>query len=151
MGDLVTTLHVVAAVFIIGPMAILPMIGLQSVRTGNAPTLLRLAKSTNLFAMLSIIVFVLGFGALAVSDADDHWSIGTPWILGAIILYLVAASLSLFVTAPVMRTKAHSLEDEPDAGTGTPHGARAYRLIAGSSGISSVALVGTVVLMVWKP
>ncbi|MES2170043.1 MAG: DUF2269 family protein [Actinomycetota bacterium] len=149
MGDLVTTLHVVAAVFIVGPMAILPMIGLQSIRTGNAPTLLRLAKSTNLFALLSIIVFLLGFGALAVADAKERWSITTPWIMTSIILYLVAASLSLFVTAPVMRAKAHSLEQEPD--TGVAHGARAYRMIAAGSGLSSLALVAVVVLMVWKP
>jgi uncharacterized membrane protein len=149
MGDLVTTLHVVAAVFIVGPMAVLPMIGLQSVRTGNAPMLLRLAKSTNLFAILSIIVFALGFGALAVADAGEHWSITTPWIMAAIILYLVAASLSLFVAVPVMRAKAHSLENEPD--TGVAHGTRAYQLIAVSSGLSSLALVAVVVLMVWKP
>ncbi len=149
MSALLVTLHVVAAVFIIGPMAVLPMLALPSVRTRHAATLKRFATSTNLFSILSLVVFVLGFGALAVSDPKDQFSVVTPWILGSIILYLGAVSLNLFVTVPVMRGEAVRIQS--DSSASSEQRSRSYGTIAGSSGFSALALVAVVVLMVWKP
>lgn len=149
MSDLLVTLHVVAAVFIVGPMAALPMLGLSSVRARHAATLKRLATSTNLFSLLSLVVFILGFGALAVSDPKDNFTVLTPWVLGSIILYLGAVSLSLFVTVPVMRSEAVRIQN--DSSASNEQRSRSYGTIAGSSGFSAIALVAVVVLMVWKP
>ncbi len=143
MQTVLAVLHVVGAVFIVGPMAILPMTGLRALRAGNQAQATTLARSTFVFALLSLLVFVLGFGVTGTSDPKYGLSIVTPWILASVILYLVAAVLVVFVTVPAMRRAA---------ATTSTGGARAgYGAIAGSSGIASLALVAVVVLMVWKP
>jgi uncharacterized membrane protein len=158
MDTLFAILHVVGAVFIVGPMAILPMSAMRAVRAGNAAQVSTLAKSTNLFALLSLIVFVLGFALVGMADPKYHLSVGTPWVLWSIVLYIVALGLTLFLVVPTMRRASEALEAAPAAAapvgsadaSATP--ARAgYPAIAAGSGIASLLLVAVVVLMVWKP
>ena len=63
MGTLLNILHVVTAVFIVGPMAILPMTGMRAIRAGNAGQVLTLAKSTFVLSLASLAVVIFGFGA----------------------------------------------------------------------------------------
>ncbi|MFW3171095.1 hypothetical protein [Geodermatophilus sp. CPCC 206100] len=46
MGTVLAVLHVVTAVFLIGPMALLPHTALRAVRAGNAPVVGLLTRST---------------------------------------------------------------------------------------------------------
>ena len=142
METLFAVLHVVTAVFIVGPMAILPMTAMRAVRAGNADQVTTLAKSTNLMSLLSLLVVFFGFGLMGVSEAKDHYSVTTPWILWAIILYVVALGLTLFLVVPTMRRAADALRE------GT---ASKYPAIAAGSGVASLLLVAVVVLMVWRP
>jgi uncharacterized membrane protein len=139
MNTVLTVLHVVGAVFIVGPMAILPMTGLRALRAGNAAQVRVLATSTLVFSLLSLLVVVFGFGALGTADAKYHLSVTTPWVLWSLILYAIALILVLAVAVPGMRRAAAA-------------GGRAgYGLIAGSSGLSALLLLAVVVLMTWKP
>lgn len=157
MDTLFAVLHVVGAVFIIGPMAILPMTAMRAVRAGNAAQVGTLAKSTNLFALLSLIVFVLGFALVGMADPKYHLSVGTPWVLWSVILYVVALGLTLFLVVPTMRRASEALEapvaaaadGSADAAVAFPKAG--YPAIAAGSGIASLLLVAVVVLMVWKP
>jgi uncharacterized membrane protein len=142
MDTLFSVLHVVSAVFIVGPMAILPMTAMRAVRAGNADQVSVLAKSTNLTSLLSLLVIVFGFGAMSLADEKYHLSITTPWILWSLILYAVALGLTLFLVVPTMRRAAEALRD------GT---ASRYPAIAAGSGVATLLLVAVVVLMVWKP
>jgi uncharacterized membrane protein len=142
MDTLFTVLHVVSAVFIVGPMAILPMTAMRAVRAGNAGQVLVLAKSTNLLSLLSLLVIVFGFGAMSLADKKYELSVTTPWILWSIILYAIALGLTLFLVVPTMRRAAEAIE----GGT-----ASKYPAIAAGSGVASLLLVAVVVLMVWKP
>ena len=154
METLFSVLHVVGAVFIVGPMAILPMSAMRAVRAGNASQVSTLAKSTNLFALLSLIVFVLGFGLVGMADPKYHLSVGTPWVLWSVILYVVALGLTLFLVVPTMRRAAEQLGETAAAAEGDAPAANArpsYPAIAAGSGVASLLLVAVVVLMVWKP
>ncbi len=146
METLLVVLHVVTAVFIVGPMAILPMTAMRAVRAGNASQVRTLATSTNLLSLLSLLVVVFGFGAMGLADEKYHLSVTTPWILWSIVAYMIALGLTLFLVVPTMRRAADGLEapsgDQPEA---------AYPAIAAGSGIASLLLVLVVVLMVWKP
>lgn len=146
MNTLFTVLHVVAAVFIIGPMAILPMTAMRAVRGGNAQQVAMLAKSTNVFSLLSLVVALLGFGVVGMADEKFNLSVTTPWVLWSIILYVIALGLMLFLVVPTMRRAAEALE-----GAGTAAGGTRYPAIAAGSGAASLLLVAVVVLMVWKP
>src|SRR4051794_10215804 len=90
MNTLLVTLHVVAAVFIVGPMAILPQTGLRAIRAGQGGMVEALARSTMIFSLISLAVAVLGFGALGTALKEDGLTLTTPWVLSSLVLYLVA-------------------------------------------------------------
>ncbi|SEB37703.1 Predicted integral membrane protein [Paramicrobacterium humi] len=144
METLFNVLHVVAAVFIVGPMAILPMTAMRAVRAGNGAQVAVLAKSTMIFSWLSVLVVVFGFGIMGMSEYDI--SISTPWILWSIILWLVAIILNLVLVVPTMNKAARALADGAAEGSGS-----GYPAIAAGSGLTTILLIAVVVLMVWKP
>ncbi|MGS0688466.1 DUF2269 family protein [Nakamurella sp. GG22] len=145
MEDVLSALHVVGAVFIVGPMAILPMTAMRSVRAGQGGQVAVLAKSTYIFSLLSLLVAILGFGILGVSDHDT--SVSTPWVLISIILYVLAVGLTLLAVVPALRSAAEHLQDPAAQELSKPD----YRRIAIGSGVTSLLLVVVVVLMSWKP
>lgn len=145
MDTLFNVLHVVAAVFIVGPMAILPMTAMRAVRGGNGAQVATLAKSTMIFSWLSVLVVVFGFGIMGMSEYDI--SMTTPWILWSIILWVAAMLISLFVVVPSMNKAAAALGT--DAADSAPRSG--YPAIAAGSGIATLLLLAVVVLMVWKP
>jgi uncharacterized membrane protein len=160
MDTLFAVLHVVTAVFIVGPMAIIPMTAMRAVRAGNASQVRTLAKSTNLLSLLSLLTVVFGFGVMGMSDPKFKLSVTTPWILWSIIAYIVALGLTLFVVVPAMRKAADALDTVPagvPADVSTPAAeaagleSRGYPAIAAASGVASLLLILVVVLMVWKP
>jgi uncharacterized membrane protein len=152
MGEIINILHVVGAVFIVGPMAILPMTAMRSVRAGNAAQVATLAKSTYLFSLLSVLVVIFGFGALSMAKKDDNYSFGSTWVLLSIVFYVAAIAISLFVVVPALRNASEALEEAPapveGAAAAKPSG---YAKIAAGSGIVAILLVAVTVLMVWKP
>jgi uncharacterized membrane protein len=146
MDTVLTVLHVVAAVFLVGPMAILPMTALRALRAGEWSMVSTLAVSTRVFSLASVLVAVLGFGVVGTADKRFDLSVTTSWVLTSIILYVVALALSLAVVVPAMKRAAGELEG------GRGEAARAlYGRIAAGSGVVSLLLVAVTVLMVWKP
>jgi uncharacterized membrane protein len=145
MEALLGTLHVVGAVFIVGPMAILPMTAMRAIRAGQGAQVAVLAKSTFVFSLLSLLVALLGFGIVGVSTHDTK--ISTPWVLISIILYALAVGLTLVAVVPALRSASEHLQDAASENLKPPD----YRRIAIGSGVTAVLLVAVVVLMSWKP
>jgi uncharacterized membrane protein len=145
MDTVFVVLHVVSGVFLVGPMAILPMVGLRALRAREAGAVATTAKSVRLFTWLSLVVVVLGFGALGMSDPKDHFSFSSTWVWLSLAAYVVAMLVNLLVVLPALRSASTELAS---GGTGKPAG---YSRIAAGSGITALLLVLIVVLMVWKP
>jgi hypothetical protein len=57
-----------------------------------------IAESTRVFILLSLIVVILGFGVMGLSDPSDHFPFTTPRILTWVIVYIVALLLSLLLS-----------------------------------------------------
>ncbi|MGP5227717.1 DUF2269 family protein [Arthrobacter rhombi] len=138
MNTVFAVLHIAAAVFIVGPMAIMPMSTLRSLRSGDTVRAHASARSIRLLSYLSLIAFITGFGILGMVGAEWGLSVTTPWVLASVLLYLVALTLTLVVVVP-----AFARYDGQRTSS--------YMQASISSGIASVALVVVVVLMVWKP
>jgi uncharacterized membrane protein len=136
------SLHLLGAIFIIGPMTIFPMTAMRAIRTGNAASAATLTKSANLFSWLSLIVALFGAALVSFVDPADNLRFGTPWLATSIALYAVALVLSLAVVVPALRRAT--------AGIGT-EGKKSYGLVAASSGIVALLLAAVIVLMVWRP
>ena len=155
METLFNLLHVVTGVFIIGPMAILPMTGMRAIRAGQAGQVTSLAKSVNVFNLLSLVVVILGFGALEISGPKHDFSLVSTWVWLSIVFYVVAFALSVFLVVPALRTAAEALTADAmgDAASAHATGMKVpgYSRVAMMSGIVALLLVLIVVLMVWKP
>lgn len=146
METVLNVLHVLTAVFIVGPMALLPMTAMRAIRGGDGAQVTSLAQSTNVLSLASLIVVFFGFGLMSL-DKEVKLSITTPWILSSLILYVVALALSVAVVVPAMRTAGeHLTADAPAA-----EGGNDYKRIAMTSGVVSLLLMVVVVLMVARP
>lgn len=108
MSTLLTTLHVLFAIFLVGPLTMVPMTALRSIRRRDAPAVLFAARQTMLFGLGSILVFVLGFGV--VSADSKHFHLGDPWIVISMTLYVVALVLTLLVLVPDLRRAGKLIE-----------------------------------------
>ncbi|WP_396659010.1 DUF2269 family protein [Microbacterium oxydans] len=139
MDTLFSILHVTSAVFVVGPMAIMPMAALRSLRHGDNERSIKSGRSIRLLSYLSLIVVVTGFGVMGMADPKYDLTITTPWVLGSLVLYVVALLTTLIVTVPAL---GHP-------GRQTTKGA--YARAAISSGLATLCLVAVVILMVWKP
>jgi uncharacterized membrane protein len=140
MGTVLAVLHVVTAVFLIGPMALLPQTALRAVRAGNGPMVELLTRSTRVFTWASLAVAVFGFGVSGVEGIP----LSRTWLWLSIVLYLVALVLSLVLVIPSLGRAATEL-------TGNGSASALYGRIAAGSGVVSLLLLAVAVLMVWKP
>ena len=152
MEILFAALHVIAAVFIVGPMAILPMTAMRAVRARNGAQVQALARATSTFTLLSLLVLLTGFILIEAGDPKNNVTLSTGWIIGSIMLYVIAVAINLFITVPSMKRVADGVTASTGA-EGMIMAARpaGYSTIAGASGLASLLLVAVVVLMVWKP
>jgi uncharacterized membrane protein len=164
------TLHVVAAVFIIGPVVAIPMTGLRSIRTGDVRVVKVAARMTMLYGFLSLIVF--GLGAATVPTKPDEYSFRSAWVTISMTLYIVAVIIVLAWLAPSLSKAATLME----AGTAVDDGSRTRDLaedatvtaraqdlqtkskldavrgrVATSAGLAALLFVLITVLMVVKP
>lgn len=165
MDTIISILHIGTAVFIVGPMAIIPMTAMRALRAGNAGQVRTLATSTLVLSLLSLLTFLFGFGAMGMAPKKFNISFADTWIWLSIVLYIVALAISLFIVVPSLRRAATALGAVPAdasgalaadaAGAAPAAGERparpGYGAIAGGSGVASLLLVIVVILMIWKP
>lgn len=139
METLFTTLHVLSAVLIVGPLVIMPMTALRTLRTGDATRATSAARNIRLFSYLSLITAITGFGVMGMADPRYDLSITTPWVLASLLLYALALLATLAVTVPAF----HHPEQKTRASR--------YVRATASSGIATLCLTAVTVLMAWKP
>ncbi|BBG03776.1 MULTISPECIES: DUF2269 family protein [Pseudonocardia] len=153
MGKVLLSLHVVAAIILIGPVTVavslFPRYAGVALGTGGAkatgvPVLLH--RISRVYSVAGLSVPVLGI-ALAVQMGV----LGDPWVVVSLVL-TVAAGLVLALVVLPEQQKAMDLIADPDRGpidTGGWAG-RARRLSA-ASGVFGLLWVVVVVLMVVRP
>jgi uncharacterized membrane protein len=112
------TLHVLAAVLLIGPFALAPFLGNRAIRRHDADDTRDAARFLARFAMGSLIVAVLGIGALSLSG---RYSFRTPWVIISLTLYVIAMGVATGYTLPAIRRAAGMIEqgvlERPPAAT----------------------------------
>ncbi|HEV7825380.1 MAG TPA: DUF2269 family protein [Mycobacteriales bacterium] len=108
MHTFLKTLHVIAAVFLIGPLVLVPMTGLRAIRLGDLGAVRNAARQTTLYGLLSLLVF--GLGLAVVPTEPEHYDFATPWVTISMTLFIVALALILGVAAPALSKAASLLE-----------------------------------------
>jgi len=153
MAHVFVALHVILAVFIVGPMAVLPHTGLRALRVHDAKQVRNISRSVGIFAWLSLLVFVLGFAALgAAAGSKNSVSFTELWVWLSALLYAGAFVLSVFVVVPSLRRGAGEIDSAPIVAEGeTAQRPAAYSAVAATAGVTTALLVVVVILMAFRP
>ncbi|HEX7354161.1 MAG TPA: DUF2269 family protein [Mycobacteriales bacterium] len=138
---LVVSLHVVAAVFVLGPLMFAISATPRAIRSGGAATLRFLVATTRVYAYGSIIVLLLGLGAVR---SKYHMSYGQTWVWVSIVLFVVAFGLITGVVLPAQRRALRLLDEGASATDQLP-------AIGAGAGIASVLIAVIVFLMIYQP
>lgn len=110
MVKLFLALHVLLAIFLIGPLAMIPMTALRSIRGRDARQLHGAARQTMIYGLASILVFLLGFAVVGTEPSDHKISLGAPWLTISMTLYVIALVLVLVVLVPSLRRAARLID-----------------------------------------
>jgi uncharacterized membrane protein len=138
MEKLLLTLHVVGAIFIIGPLVAAANQAARALRTTDAGALRTLARLVTVYGWVSLVVPVLGAG-LVQKKYDHEWS--EAWLPISLVLFVVAAALVVGILAPLLRRAAAA-----------PAGAAELAgRAAAVGGVASLCYLAIAVLMVYQP
>lgn len=139
----VVSLHVAAAVFLLGPLVFAASASPRALRQGpaGAGTLRFLASTTRIYGWASLLVVVLG---LAAVRHQDGFAFSQAWVWVSLVLTVLAIAAFVLVVAPAQFAAVAALETGRDATKQLP-------VIAATSGVASLALLCVVFLMIYKP
>jgi len=129
-------LHIAAVMFLLGPLTIATTTTPRYIRTGDIAVLRHLHRTTRIFGIGSLLVFL--FGAALGRDHLDR-----PWITASMTLFVVAIILLVIVE----RDQRKSIS-KLDANESTE--VHLGRIVALSSTVGVIWLV-VLALMVWRP
>ena len=151
----VLVIHVVLAIFLIGPLVAAANQVARELRGGSAGTVRLLTRSVTIYGWASLLVGIVGFGLVR-----DRFSFSDGWLVASIVLFVVASVLVLALLAPLLRrataaptgtgTGSPTGAGDPAGGTAGDTAALAPRAAA-LAGIASLCYVAIAVLMTWKP
>ncbi|MFD4906681.1 DUF2269 family protein [Kitasatospora purpeofusca] len=154
MAEFLLSLHVLASVLFIGPVAVAVSMFPRRAgaalaggpeRAADAGMLRQLHRITQVYALLGIAVPVLGIGVAQVMDV-----LGQSWLIASMVLTAVAALALLLFVLPAQQAAVDALALEPDA---EEHGraVRGLKLLPMTAGVFNLLWAVVVVLMIVRP
>jgi hypothetical protein len=133
MTKLLITLHVLAVVLLVGPVAVAVSLFPRYAKRPGSDTTALLHRVSKLYGLVALAVPVLGFGAAAALKVSDN-----QWVIESSILTLAAALLLGLVIVPAQRKAL-----QPEAPESP--------LLPAASGVFNLLWVVILVLMVYRP
>lgn len=148
MVNLLLSLHVLFAVFAIGPLVHAATTAGRGIRTGDAAATASAARMLKMYSYASVLVVLLGMGLMSMDDPDRKGhkiaQFGDTWVWLSLVLWVLAVALSLGVVVPSL-TRATAV-----IGGGAAAGALTAR-VAAAGGVIGVVFAVIVFLMVYRP
>ena len=141
MHTFLLALHVLFAIFAVGPLVGAAMATPRALRNRDPAAMTWTARLLRLYALASVLVVAIGFALMPTGKQPAH--IGDVWIWVSALLWAATAVLVLAVLAPALDERARSTTtDEPAAGFGR---------IAAMAGMVPLVFTVIVFLMVYQP
>ncbi|MDQ1729918.1 MAG: hypothetical protein QOK10_77 [Pseudonocardiales bacterium] len=141
MRHLLQTLHILFAIFAVGPLVHAATTASRGVRQADGHAVATAARTVRIYGYASLLVALFGFGL--VQPKYDH-QFSDTWIWLSVVLYVVALAVLFAVLQPSLQRAATALAEGSSA---QPLNAR----IAASGGVIGLLFAVIVVLMVYKP
>ena len=148
MFNIMLALHLLFAVFAVGPLVHAATTAARGVRTGDAAATASSSRVLKIYSYASILVVVFGFALMSSkSPYGKHEKVAEfsePWIWVSALLWLVAVALVLAVIVPTLE---RATELAGSAQSATSLTAR----VAAAGGVVGVIFAVIVFLMVYQP
>lgn len=141
MQHLLIAIHVLLAIFAIGPLIQLASTAARGIRAEDPAALRSSAKSVKIYGYLSVLVAIVG---MSLVQPRYHHQFGDTWVWMSAVLWLVATATVFSLLLPALDNAATALESEASA---QPLVGR----VAASGGIIAGIYAVIVILMVYKP
>jgi uncharacterized membrane protein len=139
--NLVVSLHVIAAIFLLGPLVFATSATPRAIRSGGADTLRFLARTSSIYTYASILVLILG---AANVQSRYGYSFGQTWIWLSLVLFVLALGLVIALVLPAQKRALKLLEAGQDATKQLP-------VIAAAGGTAALAIAAIAFLMIYQP
>lgn len=117
MYRFVVTLHVLAAVLLTGPAALVPFLALRGLADRDAERIRKVGKRTLQLGALTLIVGALGVAAMSLSD---NYRFGTPWVTISVTVYVLAVLIDLLALPAILSRAAKHVEEAHTASPEVP-------------------------------
>ena len=145
MHKLILTLHLLFAIFAVGPLVHAATTASRGVRHADADAVASSARMARIYSYASVLVVLAGFASIQKSRE----SFSDTWIWLSAVLWLVAVALVVGVLVPTLEKAGTRLGAAAGGGAQTapvPAGR-----VAALGGIVGLIFAAIVFLMVYKP
>jgi uncharacterized membrane protein len=145
VNHLFFTLHMLFALFIVGPLVYATTTAGRGLRTADAAAIASAARTARSYGIASVLVVLSGMAlASTKEDGQEVAKFSETWVWMALMLWLAAVAVTLAVVVPGLRRAEAMLAQ------GEPVAAQTGR-VAAAGGIVGLLFAAIVVLMVYQP
>lgn len=148
MVDLLFALHLLFAIFAIGPLVHAATTASRGIRTGDAAAVTASSRMLRIYGYTSVLVVIAGMALMSQDDPDEKGQkigeFGQVWIWLSLVLWLVALGLVLGVVVPTLTKAATRIGAQESVASLTGR-------VAAAGGVVGVIFAVIVFLMVYQP
>ena len=148
MVKLVFALHLLFAIFAIGPLVHAATTAGRGVRKGDGAATASAARMLRIYSYTSVLVVIAGMALMSMDDPDHKGQkigeFSQVWIWLSLLLWLVAVALVLAVIVPTLTKVTTMIGAEQSVVTQTGR-------VAAAGGLVGVIFTVIVFLMVYQP
>jgi hypothetical protein len=141
MQKFLIALHVLFAIFAVGPLVGAASVAARGVKAADGPAVASSARTIEIYSYASVLVALLGFGLV---QPKWHNKFSYPWVWVSILLYVAAIALTLALLVPslVKAGAAITAGRSPQAFVAR---------VAAAGGVVALIFAGIVFLMIYQP
>lgn len=147
MYELFLTLHLLAAIFAIGPLTHAVTTASRGLRTADESATRAASRMVSIYSYASVVVVIFGFGLMSMKAPWNNEPVAQfseLWIWLSVVLWVIAVAIALAVVVPALDKATAAL------GRGESVSAMTGR-VAGSGGVIALLFLVIVILMVYQP
>jgi len=148
MFKIMLALHLLTAIFAIGPLVGAATTASRGLRKADASATGNAARTLTVYGYASLVVVIFGFGLMSAKapwDKSKHVAeFSEPWIWISVILWLCTLALIFGLVVPALKQATAAI------GSGSSVDQLTGRVAAGG-GVVALIYVAIVVLMVYQP
>jgi uncharacterized membrane protein len=141
-------LHLLAAIFAVGPLVGAATTASRALRTPDAASATAAARLIRVYSYASVVVVILGMGLMSQKapwdSSEEVAQIGDTWIWLSLLLWAIAMAVSLGLLAPSLTRAASQI-----GSSGATQGL--VGRVAAAGGVIGLLYAGIVLLMVYQP